>query len=518
MSSQAARRADGEQAAGDSFHMKTNTLKAPARELWVPDEDVYDLDSEFRGPDDGEYALDPEGEDDVVFVESGNYVAKIHGVELSDIAHLELFAAAETGGEPLRVEQALEDGLLHSSEREGLWFCWGLVWRLAAALMRNGRKCRRQSSIYSSLPAAKDLSWHENAAASAAVRQFMSSALRFHGLCVVPRFADRLDIVAALRRTFANRPLQVVVPNLESARKVALQLRSRLHAKVTVGNLPQWDTPIDVHVDAINTHYGPKHEGVTVYLGARTIASERIRTRLRRSTRAICYALLNSPVEKLPPRDRLVAEAFFGSCILDLSEPPPPLPSIAAYWLDRPTYPAGADDRSMLDLKRAAIWHNRSRNQLAAQAASQLRAVGLEALQSLDRSSPTPAADPMELDEPLTVGVLVESSEHAQALQRLLSGWTILDSYEQVDPDLPELLLLEQHIVTLPVAESGNLLADVWIYAAGVGSAMPRTCGPRQILALAPMIVLDIPDDIDQRVVRDVDARRATYRQRIRSW
>ena len=45
MSSQAARRADGEQAAGDSFHMKTNTLKAPARELWVPDEDVYDAEA-----------------------------------------------------------------------------------------------------------------------------------------------------------------------------------------------------------------------------------------------------------------------------------------------------------------------------------------------------------------------------------------------------------------------------------------------------------------------------------------
>ncbi len=159
---------------------------------------------------------------------------------------------------------------------------------------------------------------------------------------------------------------------------------------------------------------------VVVFTDARQVLHRRVLRQLSMIWKRRAYGFLG-PEADLSRREWLVVEASLGPVVGRLGVPDDHLVEIQAGFAD---WPGGEQpDRPLgLEWKRASIWHSAGRNLAIARLA--------RALAGGDAEIPWDYGlfdflDP-QLREGRRVAILVESTEHADVLARLLPGWCVL--------------------------------------------------------------------------------------------
>jgi hypothetical protein len=172
--------------------------------------------------------------------------------------------------------------------------------------------------------------------------------------------------------------------------------------------------------------------------------------------------------------------------------------------------PSHKVDRSVgLRFKRRKIWRNSRRNIAIAWVATQF----IDGKRSWLRRVAKAIGDKHLAN--LRVVIVVESTEHAKRLQRLLPEWTMLSYYSK---DLRPGAAPTKLIITLMRALRGDIETDVVIRATGGRDLL--FIGNVDALALfdsrGPAILVDWTDSFDPQCQLDSEARRWGYYRR--SW
>jgi hypothetical protein len=217
-------------------------------------------------------------------------------------------------------------------------------------------------------------------------------------------------------------------------------------------------------------------------------------------------------------RARLKLQALVGPLIHRAADPRGDPAEVVVHWCQPPWAPP-AGDVTALERKRAAYWGNAGRNDLIATVARAFSACDEQALWGCglllaDDGGTPPTSRP-------AVTVLVESTEHARELLRLLPGWEVLDAVPTppgARPAFPKdpfrLRPLDKVIVTvLAAARLVTLDTDVLVRAGPecpleLAGFPPRSAGPRRVL------LVDVADDGDGLARAAVGRRLRDYAAR----
>ena len=168
----------------------------------------------------------------------------------------------------------------------------------------------------------------------------------------------------------------------------------------------------------------------------------------------------------------------------------------------------GADDP--LSWKRIRVWHASKRNQLIACVAQGFDTRDIEALWDVGlllAEETFPAA----LQSPCWTTLLVESLEHARALQRLLPAWPIR-SVNANQPRQPVRQLGQGCIMTLVAADRMSPFRPKVLINAMGGSWTPQDVIHLTPHACQPVTLIDFDDDHDSREQEATRQRRLAYR------
>jgi hypothetical protein len=112
-----------------------------------------------------------------------------------------------------------------------------------------------------------------------------------------------------------------------------------------------------------------------------------------------------------------------------------------------------------------------------------------------------------------TVAIVVESLEHGREVAQLLLDWRLEPA---LDDDAKAKVVIDIQsrnvITTLTRVQTGILVTDVVIYAAGYGREWLRNLGPYgPVFSQPQMLIVDIADDCDSACTRDRLAREASF-------
>ena len=168
-----------------------------------------------------------------------------------------------------------------------------------------------------------------------------------------------------------------------------------------------------------------------------------------------------------------------------------------------------------LTRKRRTIWHNDARNETVAAVASAVQRGDPKSLQALG------IADLLRDRAETKVKILVESTEHGNALLEMLLGWDMLHI---VPDDTPVNYDLEPRapfrwpmgwVATLMHARLYHTSADVLVRATGGCGKLEMRGFPSEMdVTGGPSLVIDFDDDFDERARQDTEARVRDYRER----
>lgn len=157
-----------------------------------------------------------------------------------------------------------------------------------------------------------------------------------------------------------------------------------------------------------------------------------------------------------------------------------------------------------LERKRALYWHNHDRNRRISWLA-RCFAAGRYSAAVRDKL----LASGVVVDRPLSVSILVESTEHATELAALLPGWPVqCGSNLQVD-----VAHTPYKIVTMVRAVQEGLATDVLIRGTG-GADILQVADFPPLLRATPVVLVDFNDAFDPRAAREAEHRIRTYSTR----
>jgi len=367
------------------------------------------------------------------------------------------------------------------------------------------------------------------------------------GQIVVRSRADARQLLVQLVRLFPFAPVLVLAASNYSARGVWFWLRQQLAGPVSlIGHRHQQSgnrITIGSYRDGAKYAKQPP-PGMLVLLDAEESVGNRT---IEEITALVSPGLMRIYAMRQPRAlnraSELWLEATLGPKLFGEEDA---TNHVRVLICPAPSSPQTAELKGV-DYKRVAYWGNSERNKLVAAIAHAAVAGDVAALGRLgiDMSNLAGAhlsedvgtADPMgvrmqrgqgqehgQLSKPVrfppsglrsAVCVLVESSEHAEAMLRQLPGWTL----RRLGPDEPhrhEDPSCGRVITTINYAAAFGLNADVIVRADG-GSGAP---GTRDINMFAPdhlrkpVVLVDFEDAFDARARRQTLQRLAHYDQR----
>lgn len=167
--------------------------------------------------------------------------------------------------------------------------------------------------------------------------------------------------------------------------------------------------------------------------------------------------------------------------------------------------------KSGREFKQVAYWNNAHRNKLVARLAQAFAAKDRKKIESLGlwRCSEAFAS------EGCTTSILVESTDHAQALQRLLPEWktmSVLDGEHRGSKKRRS----PGQIVTVRHVEQFGVPSDVVIVASGAPASMriPRIPRLDTLAGTKPVLFIDLADEGDARCQQAADERQEAAARR----
>jgi hypothetical protein len=336
---------------------------------------------------------------------------------------------------------------------------------------------------------------------------------RRYSLGVILKLSDRVSTIAALCEQFPRETVLVVSKNSSEARSVARRLSQRTRRKVTWGGLaPRWAYPW-LHVDSVSTFFGRSFRDwrFVVFLDAETLVTKTcFEQHLYMSGSTFMGFLLREPRE-LNQWDRAFIEGALGPVIY-CAQDEYDWTKVAVACLPAPAYPA-TRATDPLGHKRGQIWHNDHRNRLLARTARAFNNLDVQGLArlGLDQAGRWLAA--LFTARAPTVAIVVESLEHGRELAQLLPDWRLepaLDNHAKAKIVID--FQRDNVITTLTRVQTGILVADVVIYAAGYGRQWLRNLGPYgPVFNQLQMLIVDIADDCDAACTCDRVAREAIF-------
>src|SRR3954465_2544466 len=157
--------------------------------------------------------------------------------------------------------------------------------------------------------------------------------------------------------------------------------------------------------------------------------------------------------------------------------------------------------------KRRTLWRNAARNLLVARVAAACLARDRKALKEMG----VPCTRKKSHGGAPRVVILVESTEHAQALGALLPGWEVLDAVPTLDveeepEDEEESGRPPGRVVTWMHATYLGVRADVLVRATGWRGRLGLGPGDRWVEPYGRLLVVDFDDAWDERAETDTQA------------
>ncbi|QDT74469.1 hypothetical protein I41_36660 [Lacipirellula limnantheis] len=334
---------------------------------------------------------------------------------------------------------------------------------------------------------------------------------RGRALVIAASLEQQARLLAVICRRFTAREIVAVVANTDEAELLAATMRPLTDRVVSCGMLYDEAGRNELHILSTRSFALPPLCDVVVAMGTKAACSSRVQDLTARYRNCMRFAIVEPSVTTLRPWDRLLGEAMWGPCLLDLTKRSPWPSTVHAALLPAPAYPA-TRSHCPYEKKLQLLWKNLDRNrQLAATAAALqrreqhcLQAAGIDRLD--DVAKPADPASPT-----LRVAVVVESSLHGRQLQTWLPSWRLVADVAAAGPLGIE---AEAHIVTLPVAAAVGLIADVVIYAAGSGDVWIPACGSGGVAGSRMQLVVDMADDGDVELAAEVHRRTRDYAAR----
>lgn len=315
---------------------------------------------------------------------------------------------------------------------------------------------------------------------------------------------ERLALLETICRLHHDRHVLVITDNNATTADLARTMRMRTGWPTSFGATESRSEPWLHFVSVMgfvdrSYHIWP----VVVFWDAGLVASLTALEQLAHMVGSIRYGFLEKNAS-YHVCDRLLIEAMFGP-VLDLRSPTSGVP-VGIAWLPPPAYPAQVV-RNSLERKRTYLWHNTSRNRQIAEAARAIH--GKETLK-LRRLGLDGVLRDLDSCESISVAILAENLEHGRALQQHLPGWDL--EHVTTNGSHEESIVARSVVMTLSRAETANLLTDVMIYAAGTGSFWRADREPASCTCYGMRLtVIDVQDDFDPQVTRDVAARAGCY-------
>ena len=226
------------------------------------------------------------------------------------------------------------------------------------------------------------------------------------------------------------------------------------------------------------------------------------------------YGFVRSDL-RLSQRERLELEAICGPVVYEVPSVFGRNAQVQVVFAEPPWTPLPSTTTA-LAFKRENIWHNRRRNEAVAGLALAL-AVGRDD-DLCQRGILHPNGRlPMPNLGGRRVVVLVENTEHGQALTQLLPGWPLFTaSTATIGERLPDAGLPQHSMITQVVASGmSHIAADVLIWAGGgKGFCDLRGFPPIAIAGRGTVVVIDFADDGNEAAAADSRSRLRNYLRR----
>lgn len=380
-----------------------------------------------------------------------------------------------------------------------------LVPRVRQHLERRGYGVALKDDVWWGHLRSADLRLLDDSELTVLEREYLAAlAASPRGQIVLRRTADVARAVALMGRLFAKHSLFVVARDQRGVRSLVEQIAASSDRPVTSDSRLTWSHHPRMFVGTEKLFECASSSGFHIAVLADVeSALAKITDMLTRDWRhGTWYAvLLRSDYERLRESEWFRLEAIFGPVIF------PPgggsqVPEISVAFLDGMQRPAGRREARGLERKRSQYWHDQTWNSMVAQLAKETAS---------GRAPDGLAADLLPRRRPW-VTVLVESTEHAQELQKRLPGWQLLTA-NSATSCLPE--VGHRKIVTMTYAADVGIIGDVVIRADG-GPDWPLGDALLTTQAAEPSercLVIDFADCRDPRAASDTASRRAAYEQ-----
>jgi hypothetical protein len=332
-------------------------------------------------------------------------------------------------------------------------------------------------------------------------------------LAEVASFEHRLRIIAALRKRCAEMHVLIVVKNKAESKLVAGILSTLIGSRASWGigdrNTHPW-----THVDSVGTFTGRsvRDWALVIFLDAELTLSQTAMSQLMAMGGSARFGFSTKDVRQLPEIERAMIESVFGPIVYQISDEHAGT-LVAVDWLTGLSYPSTAT-ANQLQQKRDSLWRNDSRNGLIAQVAQALGSLDHPALETHGLFEATTWLGQASGQTNPSVAIVVENAEHGRALARHLPGWPLRT--ELAKEDVGHTPMLDGNcIVTVRRALRCLLVTNVVVYAVGTGERWLDELGPPcEWWSGGRMLVIDIEDDADPEIARQVQSRRDDYQYR----
>jgi hypothetical protein len=321
-------------------------------------------------------------------------------------------------------------------------------------------------------------------------------------------------IVAALVKFYSDANVLVVVKNAESVKHIYRELRLRTNRCISSGiEIPRSVEPL-VHIDSLAGLSRSSHDWpVLIFADVESARSDTGMQQAVSMPGSVIYAII--PVDqRLDEEDRLRLRITCGPVLFrlpgdSLADTDVTVLSVRAKGTRLPL------PRNGLNRKRQEIWHQVKRNQQTAMWAEAFVSANLDRIGGCGIAVDAIQQQLQDIGQHPRVAIIVECPEHARELRRMLPGWRVAAGARLADKHLPTFPLdCPRVIITRARAKAAGLAADVVILADGTGQAWSDDYGPDPYFDRRSMIVVDLFDTFDARVLDCKRSRLADYRAR----
>lgn len=322
------------------------------------------------------------------------------------------------------------------------------------------------------------------------------------------------DAIASLVQASPQDNTLIVAKSQAAAEQIAKWLRPRCRQHVSTGPKVPWNLRPLVHADSLSGLDRSAHDWPTLVFADVESARSTTGMQLAASMSDSRIYAVRTPDQKLDWEDTLRLRITCGPEIYRIDGKPFTGTKVTVLLIR-----ALRSRKKLLSCplknKRRQWWRNAKLNQQIASLAESFSNMDLPALHALGIPLQTIDKQRTKTGERPRVAILVESSEHARVLRRVLPGWPIRDGRRLTSRAYPTLPLDHQRvIVTHARALAAGLAADLVIRADGTGVDWRDDFGPHYGFNGGTMLIVDLQGAFDRLSRRRSASRLDDYRSR----